>query len=194
MSPRSQQQFEEIREERKAAIERAALEVFAIDGYHLASVSKIAKEAGVSKGLMYNYFESKEELLKCLIRDSIAEAMQRIKIPMDRPLERADVIQFVDDSFDAILEEPKKWKLFLTVFMQQDVLDLMKDEMMQLAVQYIEPFMTYFSKNGFEEDPMSAVVLFHSMIDGVQMKLLMDVNSFPIEGVKKMIIKLFIPE
>ena len=45
--------------DRKKAILDAPLQVFADEGYHNASISKIAKAAGVSKGLMYNYFESK---------------------------------------------------------------------------------------------------------------------------------------
>jgi AcrR family transcriptional regulator len=60
MSPRTKQQFEDLRKDRRQAILDAALTVFANNGYHSASVSMIAKEAGVSKGLMYNYFESKE--------------------------------------------------------------------------------------------------------------------------------------
>ena len=61
MSPRTKQQFEEIRSDRKDQLLDAALHVFAEEGYHSASVSKIAKYAGVSKGLMYNYFHSKKK-------------------------------------------------------------------------------------------------------------------------------------
>ena len=37
------------------------------------SVAKIAKEAGISKGLMYNYFESKELVIKELIMGFLEE-------------------------------------------------------------------------------------------------------------------------
>ena len=62
MSPRTPDQIAEVKKEKRLIIENAALEVFAEDGYHHASVSKIAKKAGVSKGLMYNYFHNKEDL------------------------------------------------------------------------------------------------------------------------------------
>ena len=41
----------------------AAVRVFARKGYHAARVGDIAEEAGVAHGLLYHYFESKEEVL-----------------------------------------------------------------------------------------------------------------------------------
>ncbi|PLX21155.1 MAG: hypothetical protein C0599_08290 [Salinivirgaceae bacterium] len=49
---------------KKEKIVDAAITLFGENGFHNTSISQIAKNAGVSKGLMYNYFESKEELLK----------------------------------------------------------------------------------------------------------------------------------
>ena len=67
MAPRTSAQFEAIRQGRRDEILDAALHVFAEAGYHTSSVSQVAKRAGVSKGLMYNYFSSKEEVLRTLI-------------------------------------------------------------------------------------------------------------------------------
>ena len=63
MSPRTEKQFEEIRVSKKALIQETALELFATKGYHSTSISMIARTAGISKGLLYNYYESKEDLL-----------------------------------------------------------------------------------------------------------------------------------
>ena len=71
MSPRTPKQFEEIREEKKTLIMDVALEHFANEGYHNTTINHIAKHAGISKGLMYNYFESKEELLAEIINRSM---------------------------------------------------------------------------------------------------------------------------
>jgi AcrR family transcriptional regulator len=56
-----------MRQTSKQKILEAALELFAYDGYHTTSISKVARKANVSKGLIYNYFESKEELLKSML-------------------------------------------------------------------------------------------------------------------------------
>src|SRR5918996_5462688 len=49
-------------EERRAAILDSALAVFARRGYHASSIDDIAREAGVSKALIYEHFASKQDL------------------------------------------------------------------------------------------------------------------------------------
>ena len=75
MSPRTTRQFEEIREEKRTLIMDSALEHFAKEGYHATTITHIAKHAGISKGLMYNYFESKEALLRAIIERSVKEVL-----------------------------------------------------------------------------------------------------------------------
>ena len=60
MSPRSAKQFKDIRKQKTELIMETALELFAENGFHATSMSQIAKKAGISKGLAYNYFENGE--------------------------------------------------------------------------------------------------------------------------------------
>jgi AcrR family transcriptional regulator len=55
----------------------AASTVVARHGYHQASVSEIAREAGFSTGALYAHFASKEELFTELIDEHVARQMQR---------------------------------------------------------------------------------------------------------------------
>src|SRR5512136_610684 len=57
---------EAYREATRGKILRAAEKVFARKGYNAASVDDIVKESGLSKGALYGYFESKEELFLAL--------------------------------------------------------------------------------------------------------------------------------
>jgi len=54
----------EYKEEAKSKIINASRIVFAKKGYHDATMDDVAKQLGVSKGALYSYFKSKEELLK----------------------------------------------------------------------------------------------------------------------------------
>jgi len=56
-----------MKEARKAEILEAAGRVFAEQGYHSAKMKDVAAAAGVSNGTVYNYFKSKEEVLKALL-------------------------------------------------------------------------------------------------------------------------------
>lgn len=59
---------EESGPSRRRRIREAAVTVFASKGYHDARVSDIAKEAGVAHGLVYHYFDGKEQLLQDVFR------------------------------------------------------------------------------------------------------------------------------
>jgi len=67
--------------DRRAAILDSAEEIFLEDGYQAASMSAIAAKVGGSKGTLYNYFPSKEELfLACVSRhcDTLQEQMSSL--------------------------------------------------------------------------------------------------------------------
>jgi TetR/AcrR family transcriptional regulator len=50
----------------------AALELFVEKGYAATRVEEVAKQAGVSKGTLFLYFSSKEELFKAVVRENIS--------------------------------------------------------------------------------------------------------------------------
>ena len=58
----------------------AAVRVFARQGFHTCRVSDIADEAGVAYGLVYHYFQSKDQVLDTLFLerwDVLLEAIRR---------------------------------------------------------------------------------------------------------------------
>jgi TetR/AcrR family transcriptional regulator, mexJK operon transcriptional repressor len=66
---------EQNKAERRAAIIQLALRNFLAHGYEATSMSAIAKEMGGSKGTLWSYFSSKEELLAAVI-DSLSAVFQ----------------------------------------------------------------------------------------------------------------------
>lgn len=64
--------FRRRKEDRPEEITRAALAAFAEKGYAATRVTDVAKRAGVSKGLLYLYFRTKEELFKAVIKSFIS--------------------------------------------------------------------------------------------------------------------------
>jgi len=121
MSPRTPQQFEDIREEKKTLIMDVALEHFAKEGYHNTTISHIAKHAGISKGLMYNYFESKEELLSEIINRSMNEISRFFDPDKDGYLTGDEFELFIRKFFYILREKLSFWRLFYQFLMQKDV-------------------------------------------------------------------------
>lgn len=58
---------------RPAELLEAALDLFVEHGYAATKVEEVAKRAGVSKGTLFLYFPSKEDLFKAVVRQKITE-------------------------------------------------------------------------------------------------------------------------
>jgi len=67
-SPKKRNKREENREKSKELILRASLELFSMKGYGSTTMEMIADRAGISRGLPYLYFESKERLLFFILK------------------------------------------------------------------------------------------------------------------------------
>jgi len=70
---------EREKEARQQSILRAAREAFLQEGFHRATVDRIAARAEVSKGTVYLYFESKETILACLLLEGLEVLVGRLK-------------------------------------------------------------------------------------------------------------------
>ncbi len=64
--------------EKRRLILDAAVRVFARRGFHTSRVGDIAEEAGISHGLLYHYFSSKDELLETIFRETWDEVLTAI--------------------------------------------------------------------------------------------------------------------
>ncbi|MCI0518189.1 MAG: TetR/AcrR family transcriptional regulator [Woeseiaceae bacterium] len=88
--------FRRRKEDRPAEIAEAALAEFSAKGYDAARVDDVAKRAGVSKGLLYLYFRTKEELFKAVIRNFVSPRVRAL----------ADGIRDTDLSAEQFLRGP----------------------------------------------------------------------------------------
>jgi len=70
--------YQRRKEDRPQEITEAAFSVFAEKGYAAARVEEVAKRAGVSKGLMYLYFKTKEELFKAVVKSVVVRRVDAL--------------------------------------------------------------------------------------------------------------------
>src|ERR1700722_9960797 len=71
-----------------------ARRVFLADGFDGASMNDIARVAGVSKGTLYVYFDSKEALFEALIREDRKQQAERLVFPGDTNDPREQLASF----------------------------------------------------------------------------------------------------
>jgi len=68
------------KEARPAEILDAALEVFSAKGFAAARPAEIAARAGISKGTLYLYFPSKEEMFKAMVRQTVLPNVGQLEV------------------------------------------------------------------------------------------------------------------
>ncbi|MCP4178796.1 MAG: TetR/AcrR family transcriptional regulator, partial [bacterium] len=85
MSPRNKELNEKMRMETKTKIVDAALEVFSGYGFHGTTMNKIAKHTGLSNGLVYHYFPSKEKLFYYLVDSALKISRKAWTDAIDSP-------------------------------------------------------------------------------------------------------------
>ena len=190
MSPRTAAQFKEIRQTRKNQILDAALVVFASDGYHSASISKISQRAGISKGLMYNYFSSKEELLQDVLTKGIQnmkDIFQFIQDEMDTPEE---LMILIKGSIDMMKKDPQYYKLYFTLFFQPEAYTIIKTKYKEILGDLMNDIAYYFENKG-DEYPIEKAMVLGALLDGIGLHYLMAPEMYDLEVFEKIIFDLF---
>lgn len=72
------------RKEKQTDILKAATRVFSEHGFDGAKMESIAKEAGIGKGTIYEYFESKERLFEEILKFSMEEFRHGLRNSIDQ--------------------------------------------------------------------------------------------------------------
>ena len=80
------------KEDRPQEITEAAFAAFAEKGFTATRVEEVARRAGVSKGLLYLYFKTKEELFKAVIRSVVRPRLDALTRTLDSPDSSAEAI------------------------------------------------------------------------------------------------------
>jgi AcrR family transcriptional regulator len=78
MTP-GQPKWRRRKEARPNEIVEAALNVFAEKGFAAARLDDIAAQAGVSKGALYLYFETKQDLFRAVVRQAISPNLDQVE-------------------------------------------------------------------------------------------------------------------
>ncbi len=191
MSPKTKEQFEEIRQNRKAAIEEAALQLFAEQGFNNVSISRIAQKAGVSKGLLYNYFDNKEALVKEIVLKGLRQMLDKLDFDFKKELTRERFIQFIEKNFALLQNEMGYWKLYISVVTQPAVVALVKGEIFDVVTPFLTAYTRYYTKKGIK-NPEVLSLLFGAVLDGVAIDYMLGPEEYPLEAIKNLIIEKFI--
>lgn len=136
---------ERKKKETRQAILQAAIELFAKKGFEQTSVSELAIKAGVGKGTIYGYFQTKNEIFLAFCEDEIEHAFGSLKsrCDADSPLIDRLLVLFVEQ-FRFVTRNPDFGRLLARemVFPKELTVDKSKD----LDNRYLEVMGTILSE------------------------------------------------
>ncbi len=190
MSPRTKEQIEEIRNTRINEIFDASLELFAENGYHRTSISMIAKKAGIAKGLIYNYFKSKEDLLTLLVIDGFGDFKELMISKYKKIDSKEKFRQLIDDSFNLVMQNKHHWRLYYSLLLKTEIMNLISNKLYEMFMPFMKSITEYFIIKGSRNPKTEAILLFSAM-DGLCIGYFSAPKIFPFDEATKILTEKF---
>ena len=185
MSPREKSKNEQIRQASINNIIAAATGLFLEVGYLNVTIEQIAKRAKISKGLLYNYFSGKEDILKHII-DQILMEMSEIsnKILSTRD-PSAKISLIIKITFTLLREKSEFWRTVMPVITQNAVSEKMQMNLKQIFMALTSDLTKTFKAAGVK-NPESEAYLLGALMDGIAFHYFYFYNdAYPLDKLEK---------
>ena len=193
MTPRKSEKFAEIREKSKNHIITKAMEVFAEHGYYKTSIEMIAKSAGISKGLIYNYFKSKDELLESVFMTGFKFFDEMVKINLTE-ISAHEKLEILLNNFTQSLKDNLPfWKLYQNVISQPQI-----SQKLNKFKEYYESvfgpllmsiFIELFGNELSEMEIQIEMMIFAAFLDGIGFDYTVMGEAYPLDEISKTLLR-----
>jgi AcrR family transcriptional regulator len=164
--------LQQIRDERKEQIIEGALRVFARRGIIGTKMSMIASEAGISSGLLYRYFNSKDELFTTLVQQAVDESIAGIKSIYQLPGSSLEKIKTL--TAEILNEGSQLYFMLMHHARTSDEVPLtakkiIEENSMKTYIDILEPLFIEGQKNGelAEDNPSELISCYLSILSGL---------------------------
>lgn len=185
--PRTTAQNEQIRAETRAMIVASAMRLFAQQGYATTTTRNIATAAGLSVGLMYHYFDSKESLLHAVfdfVMARIDETVTAVLLTHPAGERLPDLLRAI---FELLTSHQEFWGAMYTLRTQPAITAVIGDDFRQRTAALRGCFIDELARAGQEKPELEAYYLY-SLVEGAIQQYLLDPINYPLaEIVEKMI-------
>ncbi|CAM2843451.1 TetR/AcrR family transcriptional regulator [Paenibacillus sediminis] len=178
MSPKVSDAY---KEEKRASILAGALHCFTEKGFQATTVEDIVRHLGISKGAIYSYFSSKEDMYIQMADDRMNAMVESLSAQFKDITSAADKIRFLFDRFQKQpLHELRKWLTFHMEFMlyaarQPELIDYFS-KYSSKALSLVQKIIEDGKKSGecrADLDETAAPYLFWAVRDGLALQFML---------------------
>jgi TetR/AcrR family fatty acid metabolism transcriptional regulator len=137
------------RKQREAQILDAATRIFASKGFRAATTKEIAAAAGISEGTIYNYFESKYDLLVAMSKRLALESLYQLEALPPETSVRGYVTAVVTDRFQMLINHMDLIRALMPeVLVDDELRKVYTEEVLSPAVTYLGALIENRTKAG----------------------------------------------
>ena len=165
----------------------AAFKLVAKNGYESTSISQIAKEANISKGLVYNYFESKEEILKSLVNMAFNEGDSLMEEMMAVDDAKGTLRNIFAWFFEELRTRFEFWKLITELSFQIEKFQFVSKMLKKKMEEYIIIISDLLNQTGIE-NPENEARMLAAVMDGIGFHYLILKEEYPLDEMEDFLI------
>lgn len=167
--PRGPEALRIVRAHAQREILDASMTVFGDRGFAEATTAEVARRAGVSKGLVFNYFPTKTALLEALLERTFTEILDFWDAqPWNGP-PRAQLRMFVERALSQVARRPGFYRLYFSLALQPGgsaALQRVLTKIEERLKVYLDRTTRLFEVIGSSE-PATDAKLFQAAINGI---------------------------
>lgn len=182
--PRTEEQNQEIREKTKGQILDSSLKLFSLKGYNGTSISDIANEANISKGLIYNYFKSKKDIIDTIHQNMFLEIGEIMGVveEINDPIKKLQAV--ISAAIRYSVDNKEIMKLYLSLMLQHQPGTFEEIFSPEYFKNVFEEFEAIFRNIGVEK-PKESAYEFAAILDGIQFHYIFMGDLYSIEEMEQ---------
>ena len=180
--PRSTKQNAQMRAATQTAVLNSAMTLFAQNGYAHTSTRSIAKEAGISSGLMYHYFDSKESLLRAVFDNCMTILSDTFTVAYEQSELTGRLAHLLRAMFALLARDEAFWSLFYMLRTQPAIMRVLGDDFRIWTARLRDLLTAELQQLGRAEPDLDAFLLY-SLIEGTIQQYLLEPTTYPLDRV-----------
>ncbi|KAB2815084.1 TetR/AcrR family transcriptional regulator [Phaeocystidibacter marisrubri] len=178
--PRTPEQNKSIKAQSRKAILDAAFPLFSKHGFDKTSMATIAKEAGVSKGLIYHHFDNKVDVLIAVFDNLMEQSSEVWDVFGEDESAHDRLLKMIDISILFTKGNPEWVRLLIQLALQEDVVESLHDHISAIRSNKLQLMIPLFEELGYD-DPEAEVLYIGAKFDGIALGLLSMKEDYPLE-------------
>lgn len=190
--PRTKEQNALVQEQSKNLIVVTAMRLFVQFGYDTTSIRMIAREAGISLGLMYNYFSGKEALLREIFIRGVADVQRSFVLPeTQKNNSLSDIPAFIKNCLNIVRQHEEFWRLLYALRYQPAIQQLLEAEIRSFETMVMINLEQRCAEHT-TGNPRALAYLLFALIDGLCTHSVYHTGEYPVDEIMEQIRYFFV--